>query len=796
MSFKFAARTVLELGKELISSDEVAIYELIKNAVDARNVVGADKTKIRIEAQIVLPASAFRAALENLGAGMSVEDVMRRVRAAMLQSAPPEAAAEFLGVIERRAGSPRRFLLALKSAYARYNWIQVSDEGSGMTLVNLDKVFLTIGTRSRREENIGGGRFLGDKGVGRLSTMRLGERLLVTSGTADQAFWGRLRINWGLFSHDSEVAIEDIAIKPVQGRSKAVGEQGTTVRISALSGDWSAARFEDVMQGRIARMIDPFTGSANDLIVARHNTHRVILPSVPRKLLQAAHATCDIDFFFETDASGRTEPVLEAKIVYGYRNKERTVRYRGVEIFSLAQRDAKRRGKKGHAAFENIRIHPNALTDLGPFKAHIFWYNRLVVQAIDGLTNKQGETRDQITQWSGGPMLYRHGFRILPYGEPGDDWLALDRNAFGEGGFKLNRQQVIGRVLITAGHMALSEQTNRQGLIESDAEAALRKMLMVILHIDMRGLINEADEAETITKRQTEAAALDFRATLQDVELALENLRSHLSADQLPLAEHLDERVHTLVDQCAAAVSKLDKSVAQTVEDREKFLHLAGIGLMTEFIFHELDRAVNHTIRALAGAKGSSNPAALQALDDQLITLQKRVAAFDEVAGERRQSKSTFDLSEAVSSVVEAHANQFARHGITVQVQAGPYRVKAVRGMVVQILENLVSNAVYWLKMQAEYEPGFRPRIWISVDPQLHTLTVEDNGPGVDPSRREAIFQPFVSSKPPNQGRGLGLYISHELADHHGWSLFLDDAHSRQRDGRLSLFVLDMDASK
>ena len=31
MSFSFEARTLLELGKELISTDEVALFELIKN---------------------------------------------------------------------------------------------------------------------------------------------------------------------------------------------------------------------------------------------------------------------------------------------------------------------------------------------------------------------------------------------------------------------------------------------------------------------------------------------------------------------------------------------------------------------------------------------------------------------------------------------------------------------------------------------------------------------------------------------------------------------------------------------
>jgi hypothetical protein len=35
MRFRFAARVIAQLGAELISSDDIAIYELIKNAFDA-----------------------------------------------------------------------------------------------------------------------------------------------------------------------------------------------------------------------------------------------------------------------------------------------------------------------------------------------------------------------------------------------------------------------------------------------------------------------------------------------------------------------------------------------------------------------------------------------------------------------------------------------------------------------------------------------------------------------------------------------------------------------------------------
>ena len=65
------------------------------------------------------------------------------------------------------------------------------------------------------------------------------------------------------------------------------------------------------------------------------------------------------------------------------------------------------------------------------------------------------------------------------------------------------------------------------------------------------------------------------------------------------------------------------------------------------------------------------------------------------------------------------------------------------------------------------------------------------NGPGIAQERREIIFQPFVSSKPAAQGRGLGLYISRELAIYHDWQLFLDTEAGLHCPGRLNRFVLD-----
>ena len=60
MNFSFEARTLLELGKELISTDEVALYELIKNAVDAGS------PKVEIDVQSKLAYTDYREAVRQL----------------------------------------------------------------------------------------------------------------------------------------------------------------------------------------------------------------------------------------------------------------------------------------------------------------------------------------------------------------------------------------------------------------------------------------------------------------------------------------------------------------------------------------------------------------------------------------------------------------------------------------------------------------------------------------------------------------------------------------------------------
>jgi len=67
---------------------------------------------------------------------------------------------------------------------------------------------------------------------------------------------------------------------------------------------------------------------------------------------------------------------------------------------------------------------------------------------------------------------------------------------------------------------------------------------------------------------------------------------------------------------------------------------------------------------------------------------------------------------------------------------------------------------------------------------------VEDSGPGVDNRIEKLIFEPFITMKPQNEGRGLGLYIIRELL----LSMNCDISLVGERtEGRLKQFMVDLD---
>ncbi|TQI65220.1 signal transduction histidine kinase [Bosea sp. AK1] len=797
MAFNILARTILELGAELISSDGIALYELLKNSIDAGS------RQVRIEVQVALRHSYYQGALAEIENGIGeyrniLEDgdrenastyrfnKLREIKEFVLSSIDQKYMDDLQQLIIPRLNDSRSFAKlkdSLKWIYTRINWISVTDWGEGMSLADLQNVYLTIGTRSRQKEKSARGAsdagrvYLGEKGVGRLSTMRLGSRLRIRTTTNGEARVNNLDVNWSRFSHDSDRPLSDIMIRPRRGALKSDrAEQGTTVTILDLSSDWTEDKFREIVISEFSRLIDPFEGRGAARILRLYfNGTRHHPLEIEQKLFEIAHAEVNATFRYEDQG-----PVLRGHVNYRLRGRER----------SFVMREAELRGQIGAALWP-------ALLNLGPFDVEFWWYNRSALTDLPGLGNKR-EVQRRVARWTGGLMLFRDGFRINPYGGPDDDWLGLDKKAFSSRGFKLNRQQVIGRVAISWKNPALIDQTNREGLTETPEKAVLVALLQQILFNQFKVHLDTWDrEVRVQDLTTTDDLQAHVERAQSEIGRKLRELSLRVPAERAAIVE-----LHGLFRRLDGYVQKARTLAEEYENDRGKFVYLAGIGLMVEFILHELGRATSHTLRTLRSIEAAnfSNPAELQGtfrtLDDQLATLVKRIETLDPLSTSRRQRKEDFNVFEVVQQVVEGRQDQARRHGISFRGNFGDLEIltiRGVRGMFVQIIENLLSNAFFWLGVQSEIDPETDMFIEINIDSDNEAISVTDGGTGVDPAAADEIFEAFVSHRPANSGRGLGLYISREIAGYHDWTLSLKKENTVRR-GRFNTFILNLSA--
>ena len=66
-------------------------------------------------------------------------------------------------------------------------------------------------------------------------------------------------------------------------------------------------------------------------------------------------------------------------------------------------------------------------------------------------------------------------------------------------------------------------------------------------------------------------------------------------------------------------------------------------------------------------------------------------------------------------------------------------------------------------------------------------VAVEDDGTGIDPALLPHIFDPFVTTKDPGKGRGLGLSVCHRIIEEAGGRMTV-----RSEPGRGSTFYLHL----
>jgi two-component system osmolarity sensor histidine kinase EnvZ len=152
-----------------------------------------------------------------------------------------------------------------------------------------------------------------------------------------------------------------------------------------------------------------------------------------------------------------------------------------------------------------------------------------------------------------------------------------------------------------------------------------------------------------------------------------------------------------------------------------------------------------------------------------IADMEKMLEAYLAFArGEESEPAVETDLHELIEEVVTAARRQNPHIMFMVPKDS---RVVLRRNAMKRCLANLVSNALRYAK-QAQVNVNLRDH---AID-----ITVDDDGPGIEASRREDVFRPFMrldeSRNPATGGVGLGLTIARDIARFHGGDVVLEDS--------------------
>lgn len=379
-----------------------------------------------------------------------------------------------------------------------------------------------------------------------------------------------------------------------------------------------------------------------------------------------------------------------------------------------------------------------------------------------------------------------------------DDWLEWDAKALRTKGFTLNRYQTVGSVNISSEtNPYLVDAANRERLVSCPEQDLLVTILGDVIVKDLRAHIDAVKQLEVKHAIEEESTDESLRKSEDSLRQTLRNVEE--IGRSIPAAKPKVDEIRRALQGQVEYVETIRNALQLARETRVELLELANIGLVVEIVVHELTRLTQKTgelLSDLKKAEGTSSAmvSLVDNLQTQITATNKRIRSIDVMSPSGRNRKERYDVIAQAKTVLAGFDARFKRHLIEFELSvdgddpAGKrLDVQLVRGLIAQVLENLLTNSVYWVQ-QSLREPDVVRYMSVDIDTKSFTIAVSDNGPGIDPAYREDVFKPYFTTR--KRGKGLGLYIARELVEYHGGKLYLDS--TSDADGRLRTFVLEL----
>ncbi len=221
---------------------------------------------------------------------------------------------------------------------------------------------------------------------------------------------------------------------------------------------------------------------------------------------------------------------------------------------------------------------------------------------------------------------------------------------------------------------------------------------------------------------------------------------------------------------------KMWQQTHQTIEEirqeRDK-LHMTGRELQDRnFELDQLIHKISMDVKApLASVLGLVNLIMMETdiskTKEYAKLIENRVLKLDNFmmsmlnfskANRRKMKFQRIDFEKLINQCLTELKYLKNYHSIDKQIELDaanvPFVCDALRLRI--ILGNILANSI---KYQKSYTEGNRVRIHVKTTPDEATITITDNGTGINENYLEKVFEMFVRASEQSEGPGLGLYI-------------------------------------
>jgi signal transduction histidine kinase len=612
--FEIHASVVFQLGESLITSPVQALLELIKNSYDA------DATFCKVSV--------------------------------ITSDAPP------VGTRFSNAGG----------------WIVVEDDGIGMDLSDIKLGWLTISNsrkrqfKKRKELTARGRTPLGDKGLGRLGTQRLGANLEMVTRKADGEQYS-LAIPWNDFRTEDQLS--NIAV-PVRTEKAAPGH-GTTLIISDL-GDLSVWQGAGILQleRQLSQLISPYQEVREFTILVTADGNRIELAEIGPQLRNAAQVHYDITFNGLLEVNGR------AKLSYFRPGKEpeRTMFQQSVEAddgaafyeFLQQRRGADRfRMRRATApwfieymqarAFEDfpeLQLENGLLANPGPFRGIVDYFTLGAEDVREqSIFDSASEFRNVINTFSG-IRVFRDGFGI----RVDKDWLMLGaQQTRGSSWYGLRPQNTLGYISLTArDNSQLEETTDREGFKHNAYYENFYELMQYFINFS-------ADAQEFLRRGWNEFRRHNITAeVVRSYAMPPEELGATVSTALAQAAEHR-AALQTAGKRLRTTAASATSAIKQLLATPEISANADGARTELQSLHQSIDSAatildkVDVYLGELRGLEKIS-----QASQQQIEALREQMQQVHEMVGLGITAEALAHEINNVASELTTRAQQLSRH--------------------------------------------------------------------------------------------------------------------------------------